>query len=166
MLLAPLSEFFGRRPVYIVSFGLSAIFQLPIALASNIETVMICRFLCGFFGSAPLANTGGVVHDLFGRDEGGLAVGIYALSSTDGPPLGNVVGVSHGRASDAFYIADLAGLSVGMDRRGQGLAMALLVQPDHPRLFLARDRFVHARNAIDDPRDEESEKVEGTNGSR
>lgn len=94
MLLAPLSEFFGRRPVYIVSFGLSAIFQLPIALAPNIATVMVCRFLCGFFGSAPLANTGGVVHDLFGRDEGGLAVGIYALSSTDGPPFGNFVGVS------------------------------------------------------------------------
>lgn len=28
---------------------------------------------------------------MFGRDEGGYAVGIYALSSTDGPPFGNLV---------------------------------------------------------------------------
>jgi hypothetical protein len=31
-----------------------------------------------------LANTGGVVHDLFGIRECGLAVAIYALSSVDG----------------------------------------------------------------------------------
>ncbi|KAH8078023.1 polyamine transporter [Filobasidium floriforme] len=88
---APLSEFFGRRPVYLVSWFIFTCFQIPLALAPNIGTVLVCRFIQGFSGSTPLANTGGVVHDLFGIRECGLAVAIYALSSVDGPPLGNVV---------------------------------------------------------------------------
>ncbi|CAD6582632.1 MAG: hypothetical protein CYPHOPRED_002084 [Cyphobasidiales sp. Tagirdzhanova-0007] len=91
LLLAPLSEYVGRRPVYLVSWGLFVIFQIPCAVAKNMATILVCRFIGGFFGSAPLANTGGVVHDLFARDECGYAVALYALSSTDGPPFGNVV---------------------------------------------------------------------------
>ncbi|KAL8292561.1 hypothetical protein RQP46_001173 [Phenoliferia psychrophenolica] len=41
---------------------------------------------------APIANTGGVIHDLFSRDLGGTAMALYGLSSADGPPLGNVFG--------------------------------------------------------------------------
>ncbi|KZP30509.1 MFS general substrate transporter [Athelia psychrophila] len=91
MLVAPLSEFYGRRPVYLICWALFVIFQIPVAVAPNIATVLVCRFFQGFFGSTPLANTGGVVHDLFGRDEGGYAVAIYALSSTNGPPFGNLI---------------------------------------------------------------------------
>lgn len=91
MLLAPLSEYFGRRRVYLVSWFIFTCFQIPLALAQNLQTILVCRFIQGFTGSAPLANTGGVVHDIFGVDEGGMAVGIYALSSADGPPFGNVV---------------------------------------------------------------------------
>ncbi|KAK8850314.1 hypothetical protein IAR55_004231 [Kwoniella newhampshirensis] len=81
----------GFAVVYLVSWTVFTIFQIPLALAKNLATVLVCRFLQGLAGSTPLANTGGVVHDLFGIDEGGLAVGIYALSSADGPPLGNVL---------------------------------------------------------------------------
>ncbi|ORY22829.1 putative polyamine transporter [Naematelia encephala] len=91
MFLAPLSEYWGRRPVYLVSWTIFCIFQIPLALAKNLATVLVCRFLQGFAGSAPLANTGGVVHDVFGVDEGAFAVAIYALSSADGPPFGNFV---------------------------------------------------------------------------
>ncbi|WVQ93715.1 hypothetical protein IAU59_000792 [Kwoniella sp. CBS 9459] len=91
MFLAPLSEYWGRRPVYLVSWTIFTIFQIPLALAQKLATVLVCRFIQGVAGSTPLANTGGVVHDLFGVDEGALAVGIYALSSADGPPLGNAL---------------------------------------------------------------------------
>lgn len=36
-------------------FGLM-IFQLPVGLATNLETILICRFLQGAFGSSPLAS--------------------------------------------------------------------------------------------------------------
>jgi hypothetical protein len=44
---APLSEYFGRQPVYLVSWFIMALFQLPLALAPNIGTIIVCRFLTG-----------------------------------------------------------------------------------------------------------------------
>ncbi|KAK7703155.1 hypothetical protein SLS57_011038 [Botryosphaeria dothidea] len=61
LMLAPLSEYFGRNPVYVWSWLLLVIFQIPLALAPNIATVIVCRLLQGFFGSAPLTNTGGTL---------------------------------------------------------------------------------------------------------
>lgn len=91
VVLAPLSEKFGRSPVYNISWGLLVIFHIPIALAPNIGTLLVCRFLAGFFGSAPLTNTGGTVSDLWSRNESGYAMCIYGLSSTLGPNLALVV---------------------------------------------------------------------------
>ncbi|GFZ44363.1 hypothetical protein JCM24511_02085 [Saitozyma sp. JCM 24511] len=54
MLLAPLSEYWGRRPVYLVSWTIFTLFQLPLALAKNLQTILVCRFIQGFAGSAPL----------------------------------------------------------------------------------------------------------------
>lgn len=67
------------------------IFQIPLAVAPNIGTVLSCRFLQGFFGSAPLTNIGGTISDLFERDESGYAMAIYGFSSTGGPPLALII---------------------------------------------------------------------------
>lgn len=58
LLLAPLSEFFGRRPVYLISFGIFVLLQFATAFGNNIAVILVFRFLQGFFGSAPLSNTG------------------------------------------------------------------------------------------------------------
>ncbi|KAL3454429.1 major facilitator superfamily domain-containing protein [Aspergillus insuetus] len=91
VLLAPLSEYFGRQPVYLVSWFAMALFQLPLALAPNIGTIIICRFIAGFAGGAPLTNTGGTVSDLWERNESGGPMAVYGLSSTFGPPTALVM---------------------------------------------------------------------------
>ena len=91
MLLAPLSEYYGRNPVYIGSWFILFIFQLPLALAPNIATVIVCRLIQGFGGSAPLTNTGGTVSDIWERNRSGNAMAIYGLSSTFGPPMALVI---------------------------------------------------------------------------
>jgi multidrug resistance protein len=91
MLLAPLSEYFGRNPVYFCSWFILFIFQLPLALAPNIATVIVCRLIQGFGGSAPLTNTGGTVSDVWERNSSGPAMSIYGLSSTFGPPIALVI---------------------------------------------------------------------------
>lgn len=91
MLLAPLSEYYGRNPVYIWSWLVLVIFQIPLALAPNIGTVIVCRFIQGFGGSAPLTNTGGTVSDLWERNDSGNAMAVYGLSSTFGPPFALVI---------------------------------------------------------------------------
>lgn len=91
MLLAPLSEYFGRNPVYIGSWFILVIFNIPIALAPNVATVIVCRLIQGFGGSAPLTNTGGTVSDLWQRNKSGNAMAIYGMSSTFGPPMALVI---------------------------------------------------------------------------
>ncbi|KAI0475657.1 major facilitator superfamily domain-containing protein [Xylariaceae sp. FL0804] len=85
MLLAPLSEHYGRRPVYVGSWFLLVMFNMATALAPNIGSLIAFRFLAGFCGSAPLTNTGGSISDLFKRNESGGIMAVYGLSSTIGP---------------------------------------------------------------------------------
>lgn len=91
MLLAPLSEYYGRNTVYFGSWFILVVFNIPIAVAPNIGTVLVCRFIQGFGGSAPLTNTGGSVSDVWERNSSGNAMMIYGLSSTFGPPFALVI---------------------------------------------------------------------------
>ena len=52
MLLAPLSEEFGRRRLYLASFSIFTLLQIPTALSPNVETLVAIRTLSGFFGSS------------------------------------------------------------------------------------------------------------------
>lgn len=91
LLLAPLSERYGRSPVYFIGWFFLVLWNLPCALAPNIVTLIVCRFLGGFSGSAPLTNTGGSVSDLWARNTSGWPMAIYGVSSTLGPPFALVV---------------------------------------------------------------------------
>ncbi|KAJ5649147.1 uncharacterized protein N7484_002870 [Penicillium longicatenatum] len=91
VMLAPLSEYFGRQPVYVVSWFLLFLFQLPLALAPNIGTILVCRFIAGCAGGAPLTNTGGSISDLWERNVSGAPMAVYGLSSTFGPPTALVM---------------------------------------------------------------------------
>ncbi|GHJ84635.1 hypothetical protein NliqN6_1037 [Naganishia liquefaciens] len=91
MFAAPLSETYGRRVIYLITWFFFTLFQLPVALAPNYACILVFRFLGGLAGSVPLANTGGVVNDLFGVEENGYATAMFAFASVAGPPLGNVI---------------------------------------------------------------------------
>lgn len=52
LLLAPLSETFGRRMLYLVCFGIFALLQIPTALSPNAGFLIAVRTVSGFFGSA------------------------------------------------------------------------------------------------------------------
>lgn len=91
LLLGPLSEFVGRKPVYITSFALFTLLNLPVALAPNVAVHMIFRFLTGFVGSAFLSVAGGTVTDLFTNDTVGTPMAIYSCSPFLGPVLGPLI---------------------------------------------------------------------------
>ncbi|KAI9699591.1 MAG: hypothetical protein M1820_007090 [Bogoriella megaspora] len=91
LLLAPLSEYYGRYFIYVYSWFFLFIFQLPVALAPNIGTIIVCRFIQGFGGSAPIVNTGGTIADLFIRDKSGPPMMLFGLFSTCGPPFALVI---------------------------------------------------------------------------
>lgn len=62
---APFSELYGRRlPIIIAAFGFG-IFNIGVAVAKDVQTIMICRFFGGLFGSCPLAVVAAVFADMY-----------------------------------------------------------------------------------------------------
>jgi MFS family permease len=53
---------------------------------------MITRFFTGFFGSAPVTNTGGVLSDIWSPEERGAAIVGYAMAVVGGPVIGPIAG--------------------------------------------------------------------------
>lgn len=49
-----LSERFGRRPVYLVSFPIFGLFILGASFSNSFAALAVCRFFAGFFGGPSL----------------------------------------------------------------------------------------------------------------
>lgn len=92
MVLGPLSEFYGRRPIYIGAFFFFTVWLIPCAVAPNIQTMLIARFFDGLSGSAFLSVAGGTVGDMFAQHELQAPMMIYTASPFIGPGLGPVIG--------------------------------------------------------------------------
>ena len=88
MFLAPLSEFYGRRPIYLISWAAFVIWLIPCAVAQNIQTLLVSRFLNGVCGSAFMSVAGGTVGDPFNGNDLGLPMMLYTAEPFVGPELG------------------------------------------------------------------------------
>ena len=58
LLFAPLSEVYGRKIAVLTPYFFAMIFSYATAVAKDLQTVMLTRFFAGFFGAAPVTNTG------------------------------------------------------------------------------------------------------------
>ena len=92
MFVSPLSEFYGRRPIYLISIFFFLIFIIPCAAAQNIQTMLVGRFLDGIAGSAFLTVAGGTVADLFEPSEIQAPMILYTVAPFLGPIIGPLIG--------------------------------------------------------------------------
>ncbi|GAA5951047.1 hypothetical protein JCM3765_004663 [Sporobolomyces pararoseus] len=90
LILAPLSELYGRSSILLISTIGFAIFLIPQALATNIETLIITRFFYGCFGSTGVALGGGILAEVWSDEERGLSMALFSLSATAPTGLGPV----------------------------------------------------------------------------
>lgn len=88
MSLAPLSEYFGRSPIYIVSYGIYLLLVMGTALVGNLGGFLVLRFLSGFFSSVTVANFGGTIADLYEAKYTGYAMSLFLWAATCGSPSG------------------------------------------------------------------------------
>lgn len=88
LIFGPLSEQFGRKWPLVTGTLIMTIFHIPAALAQNIGTLLVARFLSGFGGSAPLAIIGGMLADFWDPVGRGIAVCGFAAATFAGPILG------------------------------------------------------------------------------
>ncbi|KAF2093815.1 MFS general substrate transporter [Rhizodiscina lignyota] len=92
VILAPLSEMYGRRPIYVGAMAIFAIFIIPCGVAKNLETILICRFFGAFAGSAMIGNAPGTVNDIISEEYRALAFSIWSIGPMNGPVIGPLVG--------------------------------------------------------------------------
>ncbi|KAF8147738.1 major facilitator superfamily domain-containing protein [Mycena galopus ATCC 62051] len=91
LLFGPASELYGRQIVYrLCGLGFSA-FSFGTAFAPNAASLLIFRFLVGFFGAASINNIPASIGDFTTPLERGRYTISYALFAFGGPALGPLV---------------------------------------------------------------------------
>ncbi|KAE9993265.1 hypothetical protein EG327_005872 [Venturia inaequalis] len=97
LIIAPLSEMFGRLPLYHASAFLFVIFNIACAVSTSLNQLIVFRFFAGSFGAAPLALGGGTIADVTSKEQRATAMAIWVLGPTVGPVIGPIVGgfISH-----------------------------------------------------------------------
>jgi hypothetical protein len=128
---APLSELYGRRIPLFSGYAIFAIFQIPVAVAQNLETVLVCRFLMGVFGCSPLAVVGGAMADIWNPVDRAVAIALFSSATFLGPVMGPIM-----------YVIN---------------RLLLLLYPEHQILTPSQWRFYHrltprlALDSLDNP---------------
>ncbi|KAL4914795.1 major facilitator superfamily domain-containing protein [Aspergillus aurantiobrunneus] len=92
LLWAPLSELNGRRPSIIIGMFGFGIFNIAVAVSKDIQTLMICRFFSGVFGSAPLAVVAAVFSEIYSNRTRGPAIACFSSTVFLGPLLAPFIG--------------------------------------------------------------------------
>ena len=91
-LMGPASELYGRKTPFFVGYVGFILSQIPVALARNVETILIFRFLGGVASSGSPAIVGGYLADFLLPVERGVAIAIFAATTLIGPSAGAIVG--------------------------------------------------------------------------
>lgn len=85
LILAPLSELYGRLIVYhfcnIVYFAFTA----GCAFSTNVTMFLVFRIICGCAASGPVSIGGGTVADVTPQEERGKAMALFAMGPLLGP---------------------------------------------------------------------------------
>ncbi|KAL3440555.1 major facilitator superfamily domain-containing protein [Aspergillus insuetus] len=92
MLIAPLSELYGRLVIYHTCNVVYIGFIIGCALGKNTGMFLVFRFLAGCASSGPLAVGGGTVADVVPPAQRGRAMSLFFMGPLLGPVLGPVIG--------------------------------------------------------------------------
>lgn len=81
LLISPLSEIYGRRPVYMVCNVGFLIFTVACAVAKSMPQLIVFRFLSECFGVSPVTLGGASIADMIPQEKRGGAMALYAMGS-------------------------------------------------------------------------------------
>ena len=92
LVIAPMSELYGRLPVYHAGNIAFIIFTVACAVSSNLNMLIAFRFLEGCAGVVPLTIGGGTIADMIVQEKRGGAMALWAMGPLMGPVIGPVAG--------------------------------------------------------------------------
>ncbi|KAK6062915.1 major facilitator superfamily transporter [Seiridium cupressi] len=88
MILAPFSEVNGRYPVFVVSGIVFVVFQAVCGVVTSLGGMLVARFFCGVGGSVFSTMVGGVIADLWEKEERNTPMALYSGAVLIGTGLG------------------------------------------------------------------------------
>ncbi|KAL6703943.1 hypothetical protein ACN47E_008881 [Coniothyrium glycines] len=91
LILSPLSEVYGRRDLYVITFGAFVILSGAVGLSNSMVVVLVLRFLGGLAGSFTQAVAPAVVADMFSAQDRGLVLSIFTLAGLMGQNLAPII---------------------------------------------------------------------------
>lgn len=92
LIISPLSEMFGRWPVYVVCNILFFIFTIACAVADSMAQLIVFRFFAGTFGVCPVTLGGATISDLIDQEKRGVAMSLFGMGPLLGPVIGPIAG--------------------------------------------------------------------------
>ena len=102
----------GRNPIYIATFTIFVILQIPTAFVDNFAALLVLRFLAGFFGSPCLATGAATFQDMYPFIKIPYLIALWAGAVTMGPALAPVIaGFSVGPMGWHWFAWELIWLS-------------------------------------------------------
>lgn len=88
LFIAPLSEIYGRLPVYHVCNCVFVLFSAACALAPSLSALLVLRLFAGLAGSCPLALSAGTIADVIPYKRRGTATAWWTVGPLIGPVIG------------------------------------------------------------------------------
>lgn len=79
LVLSPMSELYGRNPVYHGSNICFTIFSIACAVSTNLPMLIVFRLFMGLSGCPSLSLGGGTIADLIPINKRGRALSIWAM---------------------------------------------------------------------------------------
>jgi MFS transporter, DHA1 family, multidrug resistance protein len=139
----PFSELYGRRiPMVLGAFGF-LIFGVATAVAKDIQTLMICRFFQGVFGSSPIVVLAAVCADIWRPESRGPALICFATGAFLPPMVAPFVSAFTAESSlgwrfDSYWTVFLGAASLG-------LSLLLIKESYPPVVLIAKAKLLRRR---------------------
>ena len=88
LVIAPLSEIYGRAIVYNVCNTIFLIFTIACAVSNNLSALIVFRFFAGVGASCPVTLGAGTIADMVPKERRGLAMASWIMGPLIGPTVG------------------------------------------------------------------------------
>ena len=109
LLLGPLSDRFGRRPVALAGLALNVAASFAAIASASIETLIVARIVQAFGASIGIVIGRAIIRDLYERDRAAAMIGLVTTAMVVAPmvaPLvGGILDVTFGWRSIFLFIA-------------------------------------------------------------